>query len=265
MKTFFTTITFCLFTFILSAQNQTPNATMATAGTLSVTFAIPNPNTDTHYAVYITNSANTLVNTLSYAYSSKGGYQNELTTLYSFVGNVINATTLKYVGSPDGYTGATITASQASKTVYWGKSGNNATSVASLADGTYKVNLEMVKRSNNRTYTSATFTKGPTAVTPTVSPAISTFTGISIQWTPDATAINTIELSKLYSVFPNPTHSTVYVNGFDINEIELVSLNGKSMFVAQNQKLDLSGLPKGIYFAKINTKAGTFMKKIEKL
>ena len=262
MKKIFTTITFCFFVFIISAQNQTPNATTATAGQLSVTFAIPSPNTQAHYAVYITNSANALVNTLSYAYSTKGSYQNELTTMYSFVGNAISASTLKYVGTPDGFTSATISSNQASTTVYWGKSGNNATSVAALADGTYKVNFELVKRSNNRSYTSATFTKGPTAVTPTVSPVIATFTGISIQWTPAATGINNIELATLYSIYPNPATSTVFVNGPDIQSIDVFTLEGKRIFRSNLQKLNINALKKGTYLLNINTGKGVVSKKL---
>ena len=262
MKTFFTTITFCLFTFILSAQNQTPNATMATAGTLSVTFST-NATAKYSLAIYITNSSSALVNTMIYRTSNGDGSAQDMSTYWSKIGSSWSTSSTKLLTNADldATSGATASTAYSNKSVYWGKT----VSISTVPDGTYTVNLEMANYSPvSRRYTSGTFVKGPTASTVTLN-SVTGFTSPVITWTPSSSAIKNTELSTLYSVYPNPTHSTVYVNGFDINEIEVVSLNGKSMFVTQNQKLDLSGLPKGIYFAKITTKAGTLMKKIEKL
>jgi len=265
MKKLFSTITFCLFTFILIAQQSAPEATTATGGVLTVSYAIANPGTQTHYAVYITNSDGQLVNTLGYRYSTEGGYQDQLTTMFSLTGNTVNATTTKFVGATDGTTGATFSTAQASKTVYWGKTGTMATSVAALADGNYTVNFELVKRNNNRSFTKATFAKGKTASTPTVSPAISTFTGISIQWTPAATTgINDIQLSNLYSIYPNPSIANVYVNGPDIQSVEVFTLEGKFIFSSNQQKLNISALQKGTYLLNINTGKGSITKKLVK-
>lgn len=108
-----------------------------------------------------------------------------------------------------------------------------------------------------------TFTKGPVAQT--VTPAnLSPMTTVSVQWVPTTTTLNEIDFENQYSVYPNPTRSTAYINGYDIKEIEVISLNGKSLFFTKNQKIDLSTYPKGIYLLKLTTDNGTFMKKIEK-
>ena len=136
--------------------------------------------------------------------------------------------------------------------------------MAVLPDGDYKINFELVKNNNNRTYTSATFTKGPTAVTPTVSPAISTFTGISIQWTPALTGVKSIELSSLYSIYPNPVTSNVFVNGPDIQSIDVFTLEGKKILSSKHQKLNTNALIKGTYLLNINTGKGIVSKKLIK-
>jgi hypothetical protein len=139
-----------------------------------------------------------------------------------------------------------------------------ASAVAALPDGDYKINFELVKENNNRTFTSATFAKGPTTVSPTVSPAISTFTGISIQWTPVNTAIQNIELATLYSIYPNPATSTVFVNGPDIQSIDVFTLEGKRIFSSNQQKLNIAALKKGTYMLSINTGKGIVSKKLIK-
>jgi hypothetical protein len=202
---------------------------------------------------------------LSYRYADTSNYPSQLTVFWSRIGSTWNPTNFKHVGT-DGTTGATLNAniSEASKTVYWGNSPTMASAVAALPDGNYKINFELVKENNNRTFTSATFAKGPTAVTPTVSPAISTFTGISIQWTPASTGINDIELSTLYSIYPNPAISNVYVNGPDIQSVDVFTLEGKRIFSSNQQKLNIAALKKGTYMLSINTGKGIVSKKLIK-
>jgi len=256
-------MTFCLFAFLISAQENTPEVTQATGGKLTVTYAVNKPSKEAYYAVYITNSTGALVNTLSYRYWNTEDYPSQLTTFWSKIGSTWSVANFKHVGT-DGSSGATISSAEPAKTVYWGKSPTMATSVAALPDGEYKVNFEFVIYNNIRTYTSAIFTKGPVAVNPTVSPAISTFSGISISWVPASTGIKNVELSKLYSVYPNPTKSTAYITGFDIKSIEILTINGLSIFTTNEQKINLTNLPKGVYLAKLTTAVGTFIKKIEK-
>jgi len=129
-----------------------------------------------------------------------------------------------------------------------------------------KRNFEMANYSSStvsRRYTSGTFIKGTTVSTSTLTTIVG-FTAPVITWTPNNTAIDEVKANQ-YSVYPNPTRSTVYVSGFDIKGIDVLTLNGKYIFSTNNQRMDLSALPKGVYLAKLTTNAGVFFKKIEKL
>lgn len=254
MRKLFTSFLLLAFVFGLNAQNETrETATANTSGTLTVSTTTVTFNGDhapkNYLAIWITNSAGTYVKTLMAYYGNS--HVSDLT-------NWVASNTSK--DKTDATTGATLS-SHATRTATW--NGTNVSKTV-VADGDYIVKLEMTENEGTGKFTSYTFTKGTTAVT--LNPAnVSGFSNISIKWVPTNTALNDIEDAKQYSVYPNPTLSTAYVNGYDIQEIELIALNGKSIFVTQNPKLDLSLLPKGIYLAKITAQSGTYMKKIEKL
>ena len=110
-----------------------------------------------------------------------------------------------------------------------------------------------------------TFTKGPAASTGTLSGSAQTcFTNTVVSWVPKSTGIDEIKLASLYTVYPNPTRSTIYVNGGDVNGIEIFSVSGRRLLKTNQQQLNLVQLPKGIYMAQIYTNKGVFIKKIIK-
>ena len=254
MRKLFTSFLLLSFVMFLNAQNASnESATANTSGTLTVSTTTVTFNGDhapKHYlAIWITNSTGTYVKTLMAYYG--GSHVSDLT-------NWVASNSSK--DKTDATTGATLS-SHATRTATW-----NGTNVAKtvVADGNYIVKLEMTENEGTGKLATYTFAKGTEPVT--LTPAnVSGFSNISIKWVPTNTALDAIEDAKQYSVYPNPVISTAYINGYDIEEIELIALNGKSIFVTQNQKIDLSGLPKGIYLAKITSKTGTYMKKIEKL
>ena len=147
---------------------------------------------------------------------------------------------------------------------------NAATPRVVVVDGVYTVKLELADEQPanyplGHKVVTYTFTKGPANSTATiVGAAESCFSNVSIQWVPSSTAIKNTELEKQYSVYPNPTKSTTYISGFDIESIELCSITGKSIFHTKEQKINLSALPRGVYFAKIFTPKGMIIKKIQK-
>ena len=160
-------------------------------------------------------------------------------------------------------TGATKSSSSSFSSIWNGKDQANSTIVP---DGTYTVSIEMTSEAygSNSKYITTTFTKGTAAVTLNPS-SVSPVSNISVKWQPANTGIKEIELSKLYSIYPNPAISSVYVNGPEIQEIELLTLNGKLILVSSERTIDINNLPRGFYLAKLKTKAGTFIKKIEKI
>ena len=65
-------------------------------------------------------------------------------------------------------------------------------------------------------------------------------------------------------MYPNPTKSTIYVDGSDVQQVEIFSVSGKSILKSNQQNLNLSGLAKGTYLAEITTAKGKLLKKIVK-
>ncbi|MEI7503441.1 MAG: T9SS type A sorting domain-containing protein, partial [Paludibacter sp.] len=192
--------------------------------------------------------------------------QNYISDLTSWVSNsaknkaglVLNATT-----------GATLP-SHGTRTCKW--DGMNASSVIQV-DGSYTVKLEIIDQEGGATVGSTghklatyTFTKGATSSTGTLSgTASSSFNNVTLAWVPTSPAgVNEVQLSNLYSVYPNPTKSTVFVSGVDIKQIELCDLSGRRIFTSNEQKINLANLPKGTYLANVITEKGTFIKKIIK-
>jgi len=161
----------------------------------------------------------------------------------------------------DAVTGAT-QSSHGTRTCTW--NGKNRLQVL-MADGTYTLKMELTDNDGaKQNLASFQFIKGTTEqiLTPSTT---SGFSNIKIKWTPTAAAgIDEIELSKLYSVYPNPTKSFVFINGLNIKEIVLTTLSGKLILTSNNQNINLSKIPKGIYLAIVKTEKGTITKKIAK-
>ncbi len=243
-----------------------------TAGTLTVTYSTKTISNQTEYAdaIYITNSSAALVNTLVYQTSNgNSSASSYLTVWWNLIGKSISTTTTKFVGATDGITGATVKSSAwvTGKNVYWGKT----TSVASVPDGTYTVNFIIVEATSggssvqgNLKY-SGTFVKGATASGSIAVTGAIGFANMSLAWAPVNTAINEVEMDKLYSVYPNPAVSSIYVSGSDVKEVEICSLAGQSLLLSNEQHVNISSLPKGHYLAVIRAKTGTVVKKIIKL
>ncbi len=252
MKTRFTTFIFCLFTLILSAQNQTPN--VATDGTLTVTASV-GYSSPYYYAVWIKGTNGTFLRTITmYGLSSgKTDYTSDLVHWFpESAKNRVNAVT-----------GATKTSAMTNNVSTW--NGKDQTNTNIVPDGTYTVSIEMSSESygTNSKYVTTTFTKGPAVVTLTPT-AVSPISNVTVKWQPANTGINNIELSTLYSIYPNPAVSNVYVNGPDVKSIDVFTLEGKHIFSSNQQKLNIASLKKGTYLLNINTGKGLVSKKLIK-
>lgn len=70
------------------------------------------------------------------------------------------------------------------------------------------------------------------------------------------------------SLFPNPTNGIVRIESeFNLHGLSLVNLDGNVMktWIANPEVIDLSSMPNGMYFMKIDSKFGTFFKRILKV
>jgi hypothetical protein len=234
----------------VNAQNSVP--TVATTGTLEVKATTVSYNGDyapsNYFAVWVVNNSGAYIKTL-YACTSK--HPEDLI-------NWININPSR--DKTDAVSSATLS-SHAQRTATW--NGTNKLGVQQ-EDGLYTVKIEMTENENGTSKLATfQFTKGTTAQI--LTPAnVTGFSGISIKWTPTNTAIQNIELATLYSIYPNPATSTVFVNGPDIQSIDVFTLEGKRIFSSNQQKLNIAALKKGTYMLSINTGKGIVSKKLIK-
>jgi len=259
MKKLFTTLTFCLFAFVISAQ---------TNGKLNVTFTTATANgnykTENAVAVWVQNSTNQIQKTLLLNSNNEKQSGSGMTVWFTAIGsNWANRSTYKDV---DGIAGATNT-NYGTKTCYWG----NTVNLGTVTDGLFTVKMELLDghlaplNSAGHYVAAYTFTKGTTANNGVLSGTLPVcFKNVSIAWAPNLTGINDIELSTLYSIYPNPAISSVYVNGPDIQSVDVFTLEGKRIFSSNQQKLNIAALKKGTYMLSINTGKGNVSKKLIK-
>jgi hypothetical protein len=255
---------FFLWVLQLNAQSNIQQATTATAGKLVVAFltnAGSSNGTAMAMSIYITDSSGKLVNTLLYRTSNGDSSAKDMSSWWTAIGSAWNST--KTLVTSDAITGATRGSGMyyTNQIVYWGNNYN----VSNVADGTYTVNFECANFSSvSRRYYSGTFVKGPNASNSTVTASLG-FSGISITWTPVNTAIEDVEFSKLYKVYPNPAITSIYASGNDIKLVQICSLKGKILLTSKEQNINLTSLTKGFYLAVIYTEVGMVVKKFEKL
>jgi hypothetical protein len=105
--------------------------------------------------------------------------------------------------------------------------------------------------------------KGPDSQTLTPA-AVPSFANISIKWTPTATGLENVSLNNFVDIYPNPTNSSVFISGFDVRQVDIYTITGSRILTSKEQNINLSPLPKGVYFIVVRANAGTVIKKIEK-
>jgi Secretion system C-terminal sorting domain/Predicted periplasmic protein (DUF2271) len=90
------------------------------------------------------------------------------------------------------------------------------------------------------------------------------YSNVSIQWLPAGTGLTNMVDSKLYNVYPNPAKSTVFVDGVDIQSIDVLTLQGQFVKNSKEQSIDLTNLQKGQYLLYIHTLREDIIKKFIK-
>ncbi|GAA5027281.1 hypothetical protein GCM10011506_13740 [Marivirga lumbricoides] len=88
--------------------------------------------------------------------------------------------------------------------------------------------------------------------------------------TDNAVLSNTLAKDAITRIYPNPAQSiiTIDVNTLLLVNIELISVRGEKLShnlkVIDNNKIDVSNIPTGLYFIKLHTSGGTFIHKLIK-
>ncbi len=245
--------TFLLFTIlVISVYSQT-------LGTLNVTVTTSsaggNYSPRNIVAIWIEDANGNFVKTLLVYAQTQKTYLNIWQASTTAAGTQYN--------SVDAITGATKT-SHGTRTCTWDGTNYSGTLVA---DGTYKLRMELTDKNATGNYSSFTFTKGASAqtLTPANEPS---FASISVVWTPDVSAVPENSAEDGYSLFPNPTEGIFKLTGTGIQEIEIMSITGalirKEKSGANGVQSDISDLPDGIYFIRFKTPQGYITKKLFK-
>ena len=79
------------------------------------------------------------------------------------------------------------------------------------------------------------------------------------------TGISDIETEKI-SIYPNPTSGQLKIENGElrIEKVEIVDVTGKTILMSGETTIDISHLPNGTYFVKIQTESGILVKKVIK-
>lgn len=80
-------------------------------------------------------------------------------------------------------------------------------------------------------------------------------------------SLNKDPLQETVNIFPNPSNGEIQINAKAITSVQVIGLNGKTVFKealasSNHVKLDLTILPIGMYFLKIETNAEQYIQKI---
>jgi hypothetical protein len=237
----------CLLSSLLNAQ---------TSGTLSVSVATS--STGGNYAprnvlaIWIEDNSGKFVKTLLAYANTRKTHLNTWEASTTAAGSMYN--------SVDAITGAT-QSSHATRTCSWNGTDYNSKIVA---DGEYKVRMELTDKNATGNIASFTFIKGPN--TQKLSPANNTsFSSVSINWTTSVTGLNPeVTLSNTFTVYPNPGTGKFTILGENIKSLKVTDLSGKEICKSNNMEIDLTTQPKGIYLVSIITDQETVVRKIIK-
>ncbi len=137
-----------------------------------------------------------------------------------------------------------------------------------MADGTYKVWMEMTEDNATGKYKSISFTKGSSQDVQSLS-GVSGFSTASVTWTPDVqTSVTTIKLNsyiKIYPTLSNGVYTIKNESSEEISNIKVATLNGNIVKIAEiSNTLDITELPNGVYLVIVYTGSEKSVKRVIK-
>jgi hypothetical protein len=241
---------FCFVVFIAgSISAQTTGSLSVSVSTASTggTYAPKNV-----FAIWIEDGSGNFIKTLT-AYADR-----RIQYLYKWSASTSAKSTQYNV--VDAVTGATLS-SHGTRTGTWNGTDYNKNQVP---DGTYYVCFELTDKHAQGNYSRFAFTKGAAN---TITPANTTgFSNLSIQWTVSGTtAVQKINNSGDFTVFPNPSNGIFTITGNGIESVEVLTLSGKVLIKnGRNSSMDLSNYPDGIYLVRVKQNNHTIIKKLVK-
>jgi hypothetical protein len=203
-------------------------------------------------AIWVEDSSGKFVKTLLVYANARMSHLNTWESSTTTAGSTFN--------SVDAITGAT-QSSHGTRTCSW-----NGTDYSGklMADGNYKVRMELTDKNSTGNTASYTFAKGASAqkLTPADVPS---FSLVTLNWTTLATALSPgITPSNTVVVHPNPGSGQFTVLATNVVGLTVTNLTGKVICSSGTPFFDLSNQPKGIYFVSVKTDRATVVKKVIK-
>ena len=237
------------FTIQLHAQTTgTLTVTVTTAQTATAAYAPKNI-----LAIWIEDNSGKFIKTLMAYANTRKAYLTKWSTSTSAIGSVYNTV--------DAVSGATLS-SHSTRTCSW-----NGTDYSGkvVADGSYKLCMELTDQHIASNYTSVAFTKGTSNQNLTPADVLPSFKSIAISWPTKVTQVNP-ELTKSNAVviYPNPGKGVFKVLAENVLGIEVYGISGETILKGTSPVFDLTGKPNGIYLVKVYTAQNVVVKKIIK-
>ncbi|PLX07691.1 MAG: hypothetical protein C0596_09670 [Marinilabiliales bacterium] len=158
----------------------------------------------------------------------------------------------------DAITGSTVN-THGTRTCSWDGTNYQGNDVA---DGTYRLCMELTDKNATGNYSYFTFTKADADDSQTPSD-VPSFSDIVFSWAPSDNAINEETLSKI-TVLPNPTTGIIEVNAEGLINVEVWNVAGKKVMESSEERLDISNQANGMYFIRLKTDDGTFTRRVLK-
>lgn len=227
-----------------------------TTGTLSVEVTTSSTGGDYEprnvLAIWVEDSSGDFVKTLLAYANARRTHLNTWEASTTEAGSAFDVT--------DAVSGAT-QIGHGTRTAQWDGTNYSGTLVP---DGEYNLRMELTDKNETGNTASFAFTKGTEAqaLTPANVPS---FSSITINWAPVATAVNPdVTESNTFVVYPNPGTGQFTILGEGITEVEVKDLTGKTVFSGSTPLVDLSSQSKGVYLVTIRSAHETMVEKIMK-
>jgi len=132
-----------------------------------------------------------------------------------------------------------------------------------VADGTYKVWMELTDKNSTGNFTSFAFKKGQNADVQSPDDAPS-FSSISITWRPEVASTINQNDKVIPKVYPNPGSGIFKIEGSEIVSVEVYNTTGLLVFKSDKNFVDIRGCNSGIYFFVLKTPQNTELIKVVK-
>jgi hypothetical protein len=232
------------------------SASAQSAGTLNVTTTTKaaggNYAPRNIVAIWVEDGSGKFVKTLTAYAKSRITHLNTWEASTTTAGSAFNKV--------DAITGATRT-SHGTLTTSWNGTDYKGNQVA---DGTYKLRLELTDKNSTGNQASFSFNKSGVLQELTLAD-VPSFTKTSIQWKPNTTTgLMEMNQPKEFAIKYDASSGQLLVSGVSVKKIEIHNLAGQLVLKNSSAVTNLNNLQNGVYLVVVKTDAKVYCQKIMK-